>query len=171
MHIRSHLDYCDFIFHIPALSSGLSHDINLNYLMDSLERLQYQAALAVTGTWKGSSRCKLYEQLGWETLHDRREFRRLTQFYKIMNGLTPSYLLEPVPDPLTHLFGSRSTNVLPCIPCRNDRYKNSFYPDAVEKWNSVGVELRSVVKLSAFKSSILEMIRPPGRDILWCLAP
>ena len=61
--------------------------------------------------------------------------------------------------------------MLPRIPCRNDRYKNSFYPDAVEKWNSVGVELRSVVKLSAFKSSILEMIRPPGRDIFGVLHP
>ena len=165
MHVRSHLDYCDFIFHLPALKSNPSQDVNLNYLMDSLESLQYQAALAVTGAWKGTSRDKIYEQLGWESLHNRREFRRLTQFYKIMNNLTPAYLKEPVPNPQTHLFGPRSTNVLPQIPCRNDRYKNSFYPDAIEKWNNIGVEFRSIDKLSNFKSSILQVIRPPKKEI------
>ena len=80
-----------------------------------------------------------------------------------MNNLTPPYLKEP--DPQTHLFGPRSTNVLPPIPCKNDRYKNSFYPDAVEKWNNIGVEFRSIVKLSDFKSSVLEIIRPPKKDI------
>ena len=165
MHVRSHFDYCDFIFHLPALDSGLSHDINLNYLMNSLESIQYQAALGVTGTWKGTSRDKVYEQLGWESLHTRREFRRLTQFYKIMNDLTLLYLREPVPDLQIHLFGPRSTNVLPPIPCRNDRFKNSFYPDAVRMWNNVGVEFRSIPKLSDFKSSYLEIIRPLKRDI------
>ena len=89
MHIRSHLDYCDFIYHMPALKNNYTHDINLTDNMNSLESLQYQSALAVTGAWKGTNRDKIYEQLGWETLHNRRESRRLTQFYKIMNNLTP----------------------------------------------------------------------------------
>ena len=57
--------------------------------MNTLERTQYQAALAVSGAWKGTSRNKIYDELGWETLDERRIFRRLTQFYKIMTGLTP----------------------------------------------------------------------------------
>ena len=165
MHVRPHLDYCDFIFHIPALSNDFSHDINLNYQMLSLESIQYQAALAVTGAWKGTNRDKIYEQLGWESSHNRREFRRLTQFYKIMNDLTPSYLKEPVPNPHVHLFGPRSTNVIPPIFCKNDRYKNSFYPDAIDKWNNVGVEFRSIVSLSLFKSTYLRIIRPPKKEI------
>ena len=40
--------------------------------METLERVQYQAALAVTGAWQGSSCSKLNEELGWETLSDRR---------------------------------------------------------------------------------------------------
>ena len=32
--------------------------------MGKVERIQYQAALAVTGSWQGSSRSKLYEELG-----------------------------------------------------------------------------------------------------------
>ena len=98
-------------------------------------------------------------------MHKRREFRRLTQFYKIMNNLTPQYLREPVPDPRMHLFGPRSTNVLPPIPCKTDRFKSSFYPDSVEKWNDVGVEFRSIAKLSDFKSSYVQLIRPIKKDI------
>ena len=60
--------------------------------MNVLERTQYQAALAVSGAWKGTNRYKIYEELGWESLDQRRFFRRLTQFYKIMNNLTPEYL-------------------------------------------------------------------------------
>ena len=144
MHIRPHLDYCDFIFHIPALSNKFNNDTNLNYQMRALESIQYQAALAVSGAWKGTNRDKIYEELGWESLHNRREFRRTAQFYKIMNNLTPLYLKEAVPEPRRLLFGSRSTNVLPLIPCKTDRYRNSFYPDAVTTWNKIGVELRSI---------------------------
>ena len=39
--------------------------------MEKIERVQYQAALAVTGTWQGSNCSKLNEELGWETLSDR----------------------------------------------------------------------------------------------------
>ena len=61
MHVRPHLDYCDFIFHIPALPNKNNNDINLNYQMNTLESIQYQAALGVTGAWKGTNRDKIYE--------------------------------------------------------------------------------------------------------------
>ena len=57
---------------------------NLNYLMGALESIQYQAAIAVSGAWKGTSQDKIYNELGWETLDERRLFRRLVQFFKIM---------------------------------------------------------------------------------------
>ena len=33
--------------------------------MEKVERIQYQSALAISGAWRGSSRSKLYEELGW----------------------------------------------------------------------------------------------------------
>ena len=51
--------------------------------METVERTQYQAALAVTGAWQGSNRSKLYEELGWEFLSDRRWCRRILQIDKI----------------------------------------------------------------------------------------
>ena len=55
-HVRSHLDYCDFIFHIPELVGNFSTNVNLSNLMNKLESLQYQAGLAVTGMWSGTNR-------------------------------------------------------------------------------------------------------------------
>ena len=40
--------------------------------MNVLERTQYRAALAVSGAWKGTSRTKIYDELGWETLDQNR---------------------------------------------------------------------------------------------------
>ena len=59
--VRSHLNYCDIIYHIPASNSQINLGVTLNSLMEKVERTQYQAALAITGTWQGTNRSKLYE--------------------------------------------------------------------------------------------------------------
>ena len=172
MHVRSHLDYCDFIYHIPELKkekegdgdvfdgyeeNAIDHEdenadvetsdlegrrkINLNFRMRALESIQYQAALAITGAWKGTNTIKIYRELGWESLHDHRCFRRITQFYKIMNGLTPMYLVDPIPVPRRHFFGRHATNDLYRFHCRNKRFLHSFYPDLVNTWNELGPEM------------------------------
>ena len=46
---------------------------------------------------QGSSRIKLYEELGWESLSDRRRSRRILQIYKIEHNITPSNLKEKLP--------------------------------------------------------------------------
>ena len=74
MYVRPHLDYCDIIYHIPAIKNDFDSTLTLNYQMNALERTQYQAALTVSGTWKGTNRNKIYEELGWETLDQRRMF-------------------------------------------------------------------------------------------------
>ena len=40
--------------------------------MERVERIQYQAAVAITGAWQGSSRSKIYEELqSWRKLMKR----------------------------------------------------------------------------------------------------
>ena len=149
-HVRSHLDYCDFIYHIPQLLGTFSTNVNLSTLMDRLESIQYQAGLAVTGMWKGTNRDKVYEELGWESLNLRRYFRRLTVFYKIMNGMTPQYLVDPVTPPRTHLYGTSTTNDLYSMKCRTQRFKNTFQTQLI-----VGI----ILDLNFGKSKHLEIGR------------
>ena len=54
--------------------------------MNTLELIQCQAALAITGAWKGSNRNKIYDELCWESLNDRHWTQRLFHVYKIQNN-------------------------------------------------------------------------------------
>lgn len=71
MYVRPHLDYGDVIYHLPPTANEFSRNINLPNLMEKLESVQYSAALAITKTWRGTSRVKLYAELGWESLDCR----------------------------------------------------------------------------------------------------
>ena len=149
--------------HIPSITNPFDSSINLNYLMNTLERIQYHAALAITGSWKGTNLNEIYDELGWESLTDRRWCRRLFHFYNIQNNLTPPYLKDPIPPIRSHLFGSRSVNVINEIRCKSKSYSNSFYPDNIRCWNKIGPELRNSPNLKSFKLGILALVRPPPK--------
>ena len=72
--IRPHLDYGDVIYDQP-------HNDTLCRMIESV---QYSAALAKTGAIKGSSRERLHQELGLESLSDRRWYRRLVYFFNIL---------------------------------------------------------------------------------------
>ena len=80
--IRPHLDYGDIIYDKP----------NNDSFVRKLESIQYNAALAITGAIKGTSKERLYEELGLESLEKRRWYRRMCLFWKIINKSAPSYL-------------------------------------------------------------------------------
>ena len=165
MFVRPHLDYGDVIYHIPHTINLFDSSINLHPLMEGIEKVQYHAALAITGCWRGSNQNSIYEELGWESLSDRRWSRRLIQLYKIRNNLTPDYLENRLP-----LFQGRSlrsdndTNLQEII-CTTSKYKNSFFPDAIKSWNNIGPDFCSSQSLSLFKKNIFNLVRPQARSI------
>ena len=71
------------IYPQPATVKQTPLDVALTAPMEKIERVQYQTALAMTDPWKGLSRVKLYEELGWESSSDRRTSRRALQMLKI----------------------------------------------------------------------------------------
>ena len=132
---ESHLDYCDIIYHIPSISHQPPLGRTLCSLMQKVERIQYQAALAIIGTWQGSSRSKIYDELGWETLSDPRKYRRVLQIHKILNNNSLSYLKEKLPPYCREMFSGNIRNTFHTIRCKSYRYMNSFFPDAIASWN------------------------------------
>ena len=67
------------MYHIPQTVRSLAEGggITLHSLMEEAEQVQYQATLAITSAWQGTDRVRLYEELGWEYLTDRRMLRRV----------------------------------------------------------------------------------------------
>ena len=98
--------------------------------MEMLEKIHYQAA--ITGIWQGTSLNKLYEQLGWESLSDRRWSRRLFQIYKICNNMTPTYLLDNVPRQRRLLYGNAKPNNCYQLCSSATRYMNNAFPDTIK---------------------------------------
>ena len=163
--VRPHFDYCDVIFHIPPATNGCFDNVDdnvtsLNTLMAKIESVQYQAALSITGTWQGTSRSKLYNELGFESLSDRRSSNRVIQLFKIKNNFTPDYLrykltpliIENIPNANPNKYVEKET--------RTCRYKNSFFPNAISSWNNIITNIEGNLNKSSIKSHILSIIRP-----------
>ena len=162
--VRSHLDYCDTIYHIPALNNQINLGVTLTSLMETVERTQYQAALVITGAWQGSNRSKLYEELGWESLSGRRWCRRILQIHKIKNNMTPSYLSDKLPPNRRLLYRCKNSNTFHEIRCNTSRYKNSFFPDAIISWNNIITNFQNVPSFTSLKAHILSLIRPKAKS-------
>ena len=81
--VRSHLDYGDIIY------DQSSNEI----FTQKIERIQYNAALEITGAIKGISQSKLYIELGFESLKWR-WFKKICTFFKLKTSLLPEYLFE-----------------------------------------------------------------------------
>ena len=80
--VRPNLDYAAINYDKPFSKS----------FKTKIEMIQYRAALFITGAIKGTSRDRRYQEIGLESLADRRWSRKIFFFHKIVNGLLPSYL-------------------------------------------------------------------------------
>ena len=162
--VHSHLDYCDIMYHIiPGLNNQTNLGATLDSLMEKVERTRYQTALAITGTWQGSNRLKLYEELEWETLSDRRWCRCILQIHKIKNNLTPSYLRDDLPPFRGTWYRNNNPNTFREMRCETSTYKNSVFPDAISSWNNIITDFQSMPSFNRLKAHILSLIRPKIR--------
>ena len=114
--IRPHLDYGDIIYDRACNTS----------FHQNIESIQYNAALAITGAVRGTSREKLYQELGFESLQQRRWYRKLCCLFKIINNQSPRYLFQLVPSSNTRYFSRNSENI-PQLWTKHDFLKNSFF--------------------------------------------
>ena len=64
---------------------------------------------------EGTSRDKLYQVLGLESLGDRRWYKKLAFFYKTISNLPP-----------THLTAHLSRNTPPCLYNTRIQFQNTF---------------------------------------------
>ena len=125
--------------------------------MGRIERVQYQAAFAITGCWQCSNRNELYDELGRESFSDRRWSRRLIHFYKkYFVTVIRSIFMRIFPCLRIPIYGNRS---------RTSKYMNSLFPNCMKSWNNIGDELRNSWSLGRFKSNLLSLIRPAKKDM------
>ena len=125
LHVRPHLDYGDIIYH------KYDPQMHLNFTL-RLERTQYRAALAVTGAWRGTSRERLYRELGWDDLYHKRWYRRLCHFY---NFRSPNYLFVEIPPERNVSYNLRNIRSYDQNVGRTARYSNTYFQNTPFEWN------------------------------------
>ena len=153
LYVRPHLDYGDVIYHIPDKESknfDSNNDV-IHPLMARVESVQYEAACVVSGAWRGTSRDKLYKDLGWESLYHRRNSRRLTMFYEISETKFPIYLSKIItlcePKNSIRLINRKQLNNW---PCRTSKFSLSFFPSVIKHWNTLDAKIKEACNIDIF---------------------
>ena len=152
--VRPHLVYSDIIYDQP----------NNESFCNKFERVQYNAAFAVTGAIRGTSQTKLYNELGLESLKFRRWMRRLCMFYKIKTFKIPEYLYYLIPND-HRTYNTRNLDFVETYFCRTDAFKYSFFPYSISEWNKFDPDLHNAKLYSMFRRSLLKSGRPTPNHI------
>ena len=139
--VRPILEYGDIVWH------------NTSQCMNSLEKVQLNAARIVVGATAKCSTQGLYNETKWETLAQRRAFHRMTLFYKIRNGIAPQYLLDMAPGLVQNRtqYRLRNTQNIDIPRTRINAYTNSFFPSAARLWNELCNTLKNLPSVESFK--------------------
>ena len=130
---RPILDYADIIYDKPLTES----------FKDKLEMVQYNAALVITGVFKGTSRDRIYRELGLESLAERIWSHKMFFYHKIINGFLPVYLQPYISYCGEGVYRTRSVNQknLTQFPTRMKIFESSFFPYCIKEWNNLSEEL------------------------------
>ena len=126
--------------------------------------------MAITGAIRGTSREKLYQELGLESLHNRRWYRKLTTFYKIFTNQAPVYLFKLIPVTNNHYL-TRPVHEIPPFKAKHEFFKNTFSPSSIKEWNILDASIHNANSLSVFKNKILSFIRPSPNSVFNCHLP
>ena len=133
-----------------------------------IESVQYNAALIITGAIKGTCRDKIYQELGLESLADRRWSRKLIFFHKIILGLQPSYLqnyLTPYDNERPYLTRYATQKLIKTFRGRTKAFESSFFPYCAKEWGNLSEELRNIDSVKMFKLSVLHFVRPRENSV------
>ena len=145
--VRPHLDYGDIIYDNPENET----------LINKLEKVRYQACLAITGAFQGTSCERLYRELGLACLQNRWWYRKMIFFYKILNDLAPKYLFENLSVSKNRHNSTRNQSNLELSQFFRGAksFSNSFFSYCIKEWNKVDTKIKNLPSLSTIKKAFL----------------
>ena len=156
---RNSLEKLYFGFIRPMLEYGsVVWDNCTREQSDLIESVQYESARIVTGLRKGTSRVKLYGELGWDSLQNRRKKQTLILMFKALEGELPNYITNNI---ISYIniepnYMVRNPRFFTPPQCRTKSYKDSFFPTVLDLWNKLDNDTRNIQSLSSFKIKLNE---------------
>ena len=137
---RSHLDYADIIY-----------DKSFNdTFKEKLGKVQYSAALIITGAIKGASPKRLCKELGLESLFDRGWYRNLIFLHEIVKSLAQYYLF--LDNKRTYNTRSSLRNTIKKFATRISTFRAIFFPYFTKEWNQFNDDIKKIESIKKFKT-------------------
>ena len=149
--IRSVIDYGLVLFYGGLTQSDIA----------KLDRIQYRSAKVVTGALHFTSRIKLDQDLGWESLAERYELLGLSLFHKIAHNNVRPLLRSLLPKTKDKRYNTRSNDEYENFPRPNEKYYKSFFPHFTRSWNNLEKEIRDDQDHHNFKEKLKIKLKPP----------
>ena len=155
--VRPILDYGDIIYDKPHKGS----------FIEKIERVQYNACLVITGAFKGTSRERLYQELGLESLKDRRWHWKLCLFHKIVKRLSPIYLTSYLQLHNNPIYQIKSTakNIVKQTASRTVTFNNAFFPGCSQECNNLSDDIKSLPLPISFKKALLSFVKTSENSV------
>ena len=113
--IRPHLDYGDVLYD-QAFNNSFHAE---------MESIQYNACLAIIGAIQGTSREKIYQELGLDSLQLCRWYRKLCLFLKVFKNEHSKYLFHLIPARCTSYATGTESNI-PLIKTKHNFFEKFF---------------------------------------------
>ena len=154
LYTRPHFEYGDLVFDNADLNKDARTIFNFRNTNDKIstdiESIHYQAARIVSGAWKGSSMDRLYKNLGWESMQNRRTMRKLSLLHETLQNKSPNYLYQ--------IFSAQKYRSLRY----SDRSElvNITTKSTIIDWNKLDLETKTSKSKNILKKRMLNKIRP-----------
>ena len=136
-----------------------NHDQEYNAsFQQKVESIQYNAAVAITGAIRGTSKEILFEKLGLESLQNRQWYRKLCCFYKVLKGQSPKYIFNIIPK-LNRPYSTKNANNIPHFKVIHSFFRNTFFPSVIIEWNKLDPEIQNPHNIKGIKYLIRLWLR------------
>ena len=119
----------------------------------------------ITGAIPGTSREKIYQGLGLESLRSWRRYRKLAIFDKIYKKKSPFNLFKVIPEKATS-YATRNVDGIPLIKIKRNFFKNTFFPSAIVEWNKLDPTIWNSESFHIFKRISSNLLDPLQEDFL-----
>ena len=127
----------------------------------ALEQVQRRAARYVYNDYTSRTPgcvTDMINELGWESLQDRRQISRLCLLYKSHHGLVDidkTAYLKPGDSRTRSHTGFCQEHI------KNEVYYNSFFPRTIREWNRLPNSLTSSTTVDGFRASLYTRLAQP----------
>ena len=155
--VRPHLDYGEIIYDVKSFQQ-------------KLESIQFNSVSAIIETIRGTSREKIYPELGLQSLQDRCWYRKSRVFYRILNSMSLKYISDIIPRTISWRHSSRNANILLVI-VNSNYFMSTFFPSKITEWNKVGLSSCNSTSLYIFKRRLSQFVKPLENSFFTCHNP